>query len=621
MSSTINNENYPFALPEGTVLNGCYIVGNVLGQGGFGITYVARNYNTKELVAIKEYFPDTMAIRTDTYTVSAYNGQKAEHFQYGKECFLAEAKTLAEFIGSPNIVRVHCYFEENGTAYFVMDYVEGESFEKYLEDRGERLSCKEAEKILFPVMDALTQVHEKGIIHRDISPDNIFITKDGTVKLLDFGSARYSLGNQSHSLDVVLKHGFSPKEQYTRRGKQGPYTDVYSMGATLYYAITLKLPPDSIDRFDEDDLILPSSIGAEITPEEEDTVLKALAVQPAERYQTMEAFKLALINASKDENTDSVIEDKDDDKDDDTDILIPSEDDVLSHDKKKGKWLVAAVGVIIVAAALGLGGRKVPGDKDIQTSGTAPIEKNTETISLVQKNLDYSNTGDITEQHEYEYDSMGHKIKETFCGDTGEVVYCCEYEYDSMGHEIKETFFNDTGKVNYCYEYEYDSMGHLIKYTGFDRTGKVDSCGEYEYDSMGHKIKETFFDDTGKVDFCYEYEYEYDSMGHKIKETCFDDTGKVKYCYEYDSMGHRIKCTGFDGTGKVKYCYEYEYDSSGNIVQEEEYDAMGNLQEKTVYENSYDQDKNLIGVKRYVDEVLVEEYIYIVMEIPISETK
>ena len=541
MSSTINNENYPFALPEGTVLNGCYIVGKVLGQGGFGITYVARNYNTKELVAIKEYFPDTMAIRTDTYTVSAYNGQKAEHFQYGKECFLAEAKTLAEFIGSPNIVRVHCYFEENGTAYFVMDYVEGESFEKYLEDRGERLSCKEAEKILFPVMDALTQVHEKGIIHRDISPDNIFITKDGTVKLLDFGSARYSLGNQSHSLDVVLKHGFSPKEQYTRRGKQGPYTDVYSMGATLYYAITLKLPPDSIDRFDEDDLILPSSIGAEITPEQEDTVLKALAVQPAERYQTMEAFKLALINASKDENTDSVIEDKDDD----TDILIPSEDDVLPHDKKKGKWLVAAVGVIIVAAALGLGGRKVPGDKDIQiasekqeteievlssetqmtetgiavdtedqTSGTAPIEKNTETISLVQKNLHYSNTGDIT----------------------------------------------------YWYEYEYDSMGHKIKATG---TGKVYFCREYEYDSMGHLIKETDFDDTGKVYFCR----------------------------------------------------EYEYDSSGNIVQEEKYDAMGNLQEKTVYENSYDQDKNLIGVKRYVDEVLVEEDIYIVMEIPISETK
>ena len=377
-----------------------------------------------------------------------------------------------------------------------MDYVEGESFEKYLEDRGERLSCKEAEKILFPVMDALTQVHEKGIIHRDISPDNIFITKDGTVKLLDFGSARYSLGNQSHSLDVVLKHGFSPKEQYTRRGKQGPYTDVYSMGATLYYAITLKLPPDSIDRFDEDDLILPSSIGAEITPEEEDTVLKALAVQPAERYQTMEAFKLALINASKDENTDSVIEDTDDDTDDDTDILIPSEDDVLPHDKKKGKWLVAAVGVIIVAAALGLGGRKVPGDKDIQiasekqeteievlssetqmtetgiavdtedqTSGTAPIEKNTETISLVQKNLLYSNWGDIT------------------------------------------------------------------------------------------------------------------------------------------------------------YQYEYEYDSSGNIVQKEKYGAMGILQEKTVYENSYDQDKNLIGVKRYVDEVLVEEDIYIIMEIPISETK
>lgn len=286
---------YPMALPAGTVLDGRYILGRTLGQGGFGITYVAKDHKTGNLVAVKEYFPETLATRTTDRTVSAFTDRREENFLYGKECFLKEAETLAQFIGNPNIVKVYIYFEENNTAYFVMDYVQGVSFRDYLKEHG-KISWEEAKSFLFPIMDALSEVHSKGIIHRDVTPDNIYITKDGLVKLLDFGAARYSLGDRSRSLDVVLKPGFAPREQYSRHGRQGPYTDVYALAATYYFAITGRLPPDSIDRQDHDELILPSSLGVKIPPEEEDALCKALAVSSFERFQNMEEFKQALLS-------------------------------------------------------------------------------------------------------------------------------------------------------------------------------------------------------------------------------------------------------------------------------------------------------------------------------------
>ncbi|MGN0498271.1 MAG: protein kinase [Acutalibacteraceae bacterium] len=298
-----NRGKYPLALPFGTVLGGKYILGKVLGQGGFGITYVAQNYQTKELVAVKEYFPDSLAMRTDERTVASYSGEREENFLYGKECFLDEAKTLAEFIGNPNIVCVYSYFEENNTAYFAMEYIRGISFQGYINQRGGKIPWEDARRVIFPVMDALSAVHGKGIIHRDISPDNIYITNDGTVKLLDFGAARYSIGDKSRSLDVVLKHGYAPKEQYTRHGRQGPFTDVYALAATIYRAITGRVPPDSIDRIDEDELILPSALGSDISARAEDALVQALSVQSSDRFQSMKSFREALGSAEPNQPT------------------------------------------------------------------------------------------------------------------------------------------------------------------------------------------------------------------------------------------------------------------------------------------------------------------------------
>lgn len=290
------NSKYPLALSEGVVLAGQYLITKVLGQGGFGITYQATDHKTDRRVAIKEYFPDSLATRSQGQTtVMSFTGEKAENFEYGKQCFLQEAETLAQFIGNENIVRIYSYFEENGTAYFVMDYIEGTSLEDYIKQKGGKLSFEETQKFLVPVMDALGAVHEKGIVHRDVAPDNIYLTKDGKVKLIDFGAARQSLGDKSQSLDVVLKHGFAPKEQYSRRGRQGPYTDVYALGATYYFTLTGKRPPDSLERIDEDSIVLPSALGVKLPKQAEEAILNALNVRSEDRYQSMAAFKDAMI--------------------------------------------------------------------------------------------------------------------------------------------------------------------------------------------------------------------------------------------------------------------------------------------------------------------------------------
>ena len=293
-SARENRERFPLGLPPGTVLAGRFIIGKVLGQGGFGITYLAKDYQKNQKVALKEFFPESMVTRSDNLTVSFFTGDRKENFDYGKECFLEEAKTLAQFIGNENIVRVYSYFEENETAYFTMEYIEGESLQEYINKRGGRIPFEDAKRILFPIMDAMETVHAKGIIHRDISPDNIYICKDNTVKLLDFGAARYSLGDRSRSLDVVLKHGYAPKEQYTRHGRQGPFTDIYSLAATFYKSITGRTPPDSIDRLEDDNIVLPSNLGADIPDDAEDALMIGLSVNPSDRFPSMSAFRQAL---------------------------------------------------------------------------------------------------------------------------------------------------------------------------------------------------------------------------------------------------------------------------------------------------------------------------------------
>ena len=288
-----NAEKYPLALPMGCVLAGRYLVGRVLGQGGFGITYLAFDRRLQMKVAVKEFLPAEIARRTGL-TVSVTMQGRQEAFDYGLERFQDEARTLARFIGTPNIASTIDFFDENGTSYFVMEYIEGISFKNYIANHGGRVSVEEAYRVLCAVLQALTVVHGAGLVHRDVTPDNIYISKNGTVKLLDFGSARYSLGDKSHSLDVILKVGYAPKEQYIRRSRQGPFTDVYSAAACFYAAVTGFLPPESLERLEEDTLLSLTQAGVPVPAWLDQAILKALAVRAEDRYQTAEEFLRAI---------------------------------------------------------------------------------------------------------------------------------------------------------------------------------------------------------------------------------------------------------------------------------------------------------------------------------------
>lgn len=285
----------PLFLSPRTILEGKYLIGRVLGQGGFGITYLAWDINLNVKLAIKEYFPQDLASRAAGHSqVSAYSGSMGSQYEYGLDKFLQEARTLAQFEGHPNIVSVRDYFKANGTAYFVMSYVEGITLQKHLANAGGKLPVDQALGIIMPVLDALKEVHAVNILHRDISPDNIFINRRGQVILIDFGAARQAIGEKGHSLSIILKPGYAPEEQYRSKGEQGPWTDIYAVAATVYHLITGQQPPEALERLVEDNMSFPTQLGVDINENEEQAIIKALAVRAPDRFQTINDFQAAL---------------------------------------------------------------------------------------------------------------------------------------------------------------------------------------------------------------------------------------------------------------------------------------------------------------------------------------
>ncbi len=283
-------------LAPGTILHDKYLIGKVLGQGGFGITYLAWDVVLELKLAVKEFFPMGLVARSAGSThVETYAGDQGEQFSFGLDRFLGEAKTLARFSEHPNIVTVRDFFKANNTAYMVMNHIEGLTLEDYLKQAGGKIAFPRVLEIMMPVMDALREVHEVGVMHRDISPDNVFIDSKGRVVLIDFGAARQEIRDQSKSLSVILKAGYAPEEQYRSKGKQGPWTDIYAVGATLYRCITGKTPPEAMDRLAEDDLFAPSDLGVKIDRGQEQVLLKALAVKAEDRFQTVKHFQSELV--------------------------------------------------------------------------------------------------------------------------------------------------------------------------------------------------------------------------------------------------------------------------------------------------------------------------------------
>lgn len=286
------NEEYLNALPNNYQLEEYSLV-RVLGAGGFGITYLGFDNHLEKPVAIKEYLPNDLAVRQDATSVMPKSSSDEPDFQWGLDRFLAEARTLAQF-DHPNLVKVHRFFRANGTGYIVMEYVEGETLTSYLEQR-DYLDEVELRRILEPILDGVQRVHAAGFLHRDIKPSNIVIRDDGRPVLIDFGAARQALGAKSRSVTSIVTPGYAPIEQYATTGEQGPWTDIYGLGAVCYRALTGTTPDDATGRVLKDPLV-PAVEAAQgrASPGFLAAVDQALEVDQANRPQDIETWRRML---------------------------------------------------------------------------------------------------------------------------------------------------------------------------------------------------------------------------------------------------------------------------------------------------------------------------------------
>lgn len=274
-------------LDPGTILQGRYILGKVLGQGGFGITYIAWDQKHERAVAIKEYMPTSLASRiTGQREVTCYSRQQQIYFDNGLEKLGRECAVVSKFRDLESVVRVYDFIQENGTAYIVMELLRGKTVREILAERTS-LTYAETIRIMRPILLTLSAMHAAGIIHRDVAPDNIFVCEDGKVKLLDFGAARVVSDADDKTLSVVLKQGFAPVEQYSSHSRQKDYTDVYAACATMYNMLTGITPPASLDRM-QSDTLEPISRRAQLPPYAEKAILRGMQVDARSRTQTTE---------------------------------------------------------------------------------------------------------------------------------------------------------------------------------------------------------------------------------------------------------------------------------------------------------------------------------------------
>jgi len=284
-------------LPLGCILIDRYVIGEVCGFGGFGITYKAWDMQLETIVAIKEYFPNGSVNRIPgTENVVLFSGNRLKEYNYGLTRFIDEAKTTAKYVSHKNIVNVFNYFEANKTAYIVMEFLDGTTLENYLQqttDASEKIDIETAIDITLSICNALKTIHADGVIHRDVSPDNIFLCLNGAYKLYDFGAARFSQ-DENKLLTIILKPGYAPPEQYEKVNTQGPWTDIYALGATLYKMITGIKPVESMNRKITDDLKEPIEIDPSIPQYLNDAIMKAMAVEQHLRFQRVEDFEAVL---------------------------------------------------------------------------------------------------------------------------------------------------------------------------------------------------------------------------------------------------------------------------------------------------------------------------------------
>lgn len=294
-----------YYLQIGTILHDRYEIKDILGAGRFGITYKAWDNTLQTEVCIKEYYPVGIANRTVTASqVSVYTNADEASYKRGMQRFLREARGLAKLGSVKNIVNVHDYFEENNTAYMVMEYLKGKTLKCFVRENGGKVNEDVAIHVACSVLEALQHVHAVGIIHRDISPDNIYICDNMEVKLIDFGALKQEIAEVNKSTSIILKYGFAPPEQYTSNSReQGAWTDIYAVGATVYYILTGLIPQDSVMRMMEDVLVPLEEIIPSISKNFSDAIMKAMSLNIRDRFASAEDFLNELLSDTETNDT------------------------------------------------------------------------------------------------------------------------------------------------------------------------------------------------------------------------------------------------------------------------------------------------------------------------------
>lgn len=294
------------ALPVGYILKNTYCLGRILGIGGFGITYLGAymksGYRTR-LCAIKEYYPQEWAIRGENGIDIVPCGWAVEKvFRHGLEIFVNEARILQGLRENQTIVNIEDFFPANNTAYLVMEFVQGETLESYMKKRGQVFSTDQANWIVNNIAEALEMIHSYGLLHRDVSPDNIMMTTNGMPKLIDFGSTRQFVMNEVTEMSVLIKPGFAPLEQYSKNGKQGPWSDVYALASTYYYMVSGKKPLSAVDRCSGEQLETLHEIRSDIPPAISHLISRAMEMDYTKRIHSMREFVRGMLYAQKNPN-------------------------------------------------------------------------------------------------------------------------------------------------------------------------------------------------------------------------------------------------------------------------------------------------------------------------------
>lgn len=296
---TTNSYSGFHSLPAGTCLHNTYLIQETIGAGGFAVTYKGVRKDTGKTIAIKEYFPPSLAVRNEQeglYVLYPFPNKNTGMFQKGLRRFLNEAKILKSFQELESIVSVYDLFEENGTAYLVMEYIEGLTLSQYVAENG-TLTFPEISELIAPVIHSLAKVHERGLIHRDISPDNLILGIDNKLHLIDFGAASFE-SNKSTQNTVIIKAGYAPPEQYIPNGKIGPWIDIYAICATIYFSLTGSAPTESVHPSDTD--LSPALTDLnQLLPWQYAILEKGLQFRPSDRFQSVNALYSALTGTSE----------------------------------------------------------------------------------------------------------------------------------------------------------------------------------------------------------------------------------------------------------------------------------------------------------------------------------